>query len=448
MAEVSAVEVEGMITARDWRGVRRELSERPAPEVADLLLDLERPNRVVAFRVLPRMLSAEVFSHLESEDQNLLLQDMGTNETRQLLSALDPDDRTHLFEEMPGEVTQKLLNLLAPDELTESRALLGYPEESVGRLMTPKYVAVRPEWTIARALDQIRRHGRRSETINTIFVVDRRWKLLDALEVRAFILRDPIEPVEEIMDHTFTSITAIADREDAVNLIQRYDLEVLPVVDTEGVLIGIVTVDDVLDVAEEEATEDFHKTAAVAPLRTSYRHASVLNLIQRRIGWLLALIVVNLLSSGVIAANEETLQATIALAFFIPLLIDSGGNAGAQAATLMVRGIATGDVDLNGWANVVGKEVAVGSLLGLAMGIGGSLLGLIRGGWEVGLVVGLAMVCIVIVANLIGTILPFILTRLGKDPAVASSPLITSISDFTGLLIYFGIATLILSPNG
>jgi magnesium transporter len=204
----------------------------------------------------------------------------------------------------------------------------------------------------------------------------------------------------------------------------------------------------VLDVAEEEATEDFHKTAAVAPLRTSYRHASVLNLIQRRIGWLLALIVVNLLSSGVIAANEETLQATIALAFFIPLLIDSGGNAGAQAATLMVRGIATGDVDLNGWANVVGKEVAVGSLLGLAMGIGGSLLGLIRGGWEVGLVVGLAMVCIVIVANLIGTILPFILTRLGKDPAVASSPLITSISDFTGLLIYFGIATLILSPNG
>jgi magnesium transporter len=446
MAEALPPDLDLRLASRDWRGVRRVLSELPAPEVADLLFELEGPNRVIAFRVLPRKLSAEVFSYLESDQQEAILAEMGHNETRQLLGALDPDDRTQLFEELPGEVAQQLLNLLGPEELRESRFLLGYPEESVGRLMTPSYIAIRPHWTVEQAMDQIRTQGPRSETVNTIFVVDGRSKLVDAIEVKAIILAEPDQLVESVLDRTFTSIEASADQEAAVALIQRYDLEVLPVVDSQGVLLGIVTVDDVLDVAQRETTEDFHKAAAVAPLRGSYRNSSVVALVYRRIVWLLVLIVVNLLSSGVIAAYEETLQRTIALAFFIPLLIASGGNAGAQAATLMIRGLATDDVDLKLWAKVLWKEAAVGAALGFAMGAGSTLLGLIRGGWQVGLVVGLSMMCIIVASNLIGTLMPFLLTRLGKDPAVASSPLITTVADVVGLLIYFSIATMILFP--
>jgi magnesium transporter len=437
-------EVQNLILNRAWVDLRKELSEWPAPEVADLLREQEPPDRVIVFRVLPRGIAAEVFSHLEPQDQEGLLVELQDEETRHLLSNLSPDDRTHLFEEMPGQATQRLLNLLNPKDLAETRALLGYPEESVGRLMTPEYVAVRSDWTLSRALEHVRRRGKNSETINVIYVVDPDWRLVDDFELRRLILADPQKTVTDIMDFSFVAVSAFDDREEAVRVIQRYDLVALPVVDSDGVLLGIVTVDDLLDVAQEEATEDFHKGVAVAPLKTSYREATISELFKRRIGWLIILIFVNLLSSGVIAAFEETLQAAIALAFFIPLLIGSGGNAGAQSATLMVRAIATGDVQINQWLRTFLKELGVGAILGLAMGMLSGLLGLFRGGTEVGLVVGLSMICIVIVANLLGAILPFVLTRLKLDPAVASSPLITTVADVTGLLIYFTIAARLL----
>lgn len=436
--------VEDLVEKRKWSQLRKFLSDRPAPEIADLLLELHKNSRVIVFRLLPRQFAADVFSYLESRERDALLMDLTDQETRQLLADLKPDDRTDLLEELPGQVTQRLLNLLSFGDLKEARVLLGYPEESVGRLMTPDYVAVRPDWTIARALDHIRNMGKDSETINVIYVTNASWQLLDALDLRKFILADPSETVEQIMDHRFVSIVASEDREEAVKLIQLYDLVALPVVDSNGVLLGIVTVDDVLDIAEEEVTEDFHMTAAVRPLKMSYRDSGIWSLYTKRIGWLVILVLVNLVSSSVIAAFEETLASVIALAFFIPLLIDSGGNAGAQSATLVVRAIATGDVKLSRWFFTLMKEMSVGMFLGLTMGVASWALGLTRGGYQVGVVVGLSMMAIVVVANIIGTILPFILTKLKIDPAVASSPLITSIVDATGLLIYFGLATALL----
>src|SRR5690606_23466125 len=350
-----------------------------------------------------------------------------------------PDDRTQLLEELPGQVTQRLLNLLSPEDLKEARWLLGYPAESVGRLMTPDYVAVRPEWTVEQALAHIRAKGKDSETINVVYVGDQEWRLLDDIELRRLILAAPGTRVEEIMDHAFVTVPAHADREEAVLLMLRYDLIALPVVDSDGVLRGIVTVDDILDVAEEEATEDFHRVGSVAPLRTSLKEATVGYLYRRRILWLLALVVVNIFSGAGIAAFSDTIAASVALVFFLPLLIGSGGNAGAQSATLMVRALATGDVGMRDWLRMLGKELAVSGALGIAMAVAASLIGIVRAP-EVSLVVACTMFVIVIVGSLMGMSMPFLLTRLGFDPATASAPLITSLADIVGVIIYFSIA--------
>jgi magnesium transporter len=433
-----------MIEKLNWAGLREFLLEQPAPDIADLVPGLEKPWRVLMFRLLPKQLASEVFSYMESKDKDILLKEMTDEESHRLLASLSPDDRIEFFEELPGQAIQRLLNLLSPEDLNEARQLLGYPPESVGRLMTPDYVAVRPEWTIYQALEHIGEKGKDSETINVIYVTDASWKLLDALELRRFILAKSTDTVRQIMDYTFVSISAFDDREKAVQTIQHYDLDALPVVDSEGILLGIVTVDDILDIAQEEVTEDFHRIAAVTPLKMSYRDDSIWSLYHKRIVWLTALVLVSLVSSGVIAAYEETLASSIALVFFIPLLIASRGNAGAQSATLMIRAIATGDVRMEQWMWALGKELSVGLFLGITMGLTSWALGLLRGGFEIGVVVGLAMASIVVVANIIGVALPFLLSRFRLDPAVASSPLITSVADVIGLIIYFSIATGIL----
>jgi magnesium transporter len=429
------------IQARDWAALRDALAEWPAPEVADLLLSLPKTDRGLLFRALPRDLEVEVFAHLGFEQQNALLLDLTDDETRQILSELSPDDRTQLLEELPGQATQRMLNLLDPEDMAESRELLGYPEESVGRLMTPDYVAVRPEWTIQEATQHIRAHGRDSETINRIFVVDEGWRLLDDIELRRFILADPEQRVEEIMDHSFVFLSAFADREVAVGMIRRYDVVALPVVDSDGVLVGIVTVDDVLDVAEAEATEDFHKVGSVGPIQGSLREARIGVLYRRRIGWLLTLVFVNLLSGAAIASYEALIERVVALVFFLPLLIASAGNAGSQAATLMIRALATGDVRAKDWVRLLGREVAVAGVLGATMAVAVAAIGAFRGGPEVAVVVAATMVLVVLIGSLVGMSLPFLLNRLRLDPATASAPLVTSIADITGVVVYLSIAS-------
>jgi magnesium transporter len=429
-----------LVQARDWNALRDVLSDWPAPEVADLLLHLRKAERVLLFRVLPRPLAADVFAQLDFDRQDELIRDLSDDEARQLLGELEPDERTQLLGELPGQATQRLLNLLDPDRLKQSRWLLGYPDGSVGRLMTPDYVAVHPEETIEQALNHIRAHGSDSETVNFVFVVDDEWHLLDAIELRRFILAPPAQTVADIMGHRALSIPATAPRGEAVRLIRRYDLVALPVVDSGGVLIGIVTVDDVLDIAEQQATQDFHRVGSVEPIRMSVRDATIPLLYQRRVGWLLALVFMNIFSGAGLAFFQETITAAVALLFFLPLLIGSGGNAGSQSATLMVRALATGDVKKADWLRLLGKEVGVALLLGLTLAAGAATVSFFRAR-EVMVVVAMAMVCIVLVGSIIGMSLPFLLTRMKLDPATASAPLITSLSDVAGVVIYFSIAS-------
>ncbi|HWQ54028.1 MAG TPA: magnesium transporter [Bryobacteraceae bacterium] len=437
----SQVGIRKLIESRQWPDLRDSLSSRPAPELAEMLPTLEKPERVLVFRLLPRALGTEVFSYLGADDQDALLRDLTDEETRSLLAGLTPDDRTHLLAELPARITRRLVNLLSPADLREARSLLGYPEESTGRLMTPDYVAVRPHWSIRRALDHVRVFGKDSETINRIYVTDDAGRLLDDIELRRVILADPDAITETLMNRNFVSVSAFADREEAVKLIRKYDLVALPVVDSAGVLLGIVTVDDILDVEQAEVTEDFHKVGSVEPIRTSLRETGLRVLYRSRIAWLLVLVLVNVFSGASIAFYQETISETVALVFFLPLLIASSGNAGAQSATLMVRAMATGDARIEDWLKLLVKELAVASAMGVTMAMAVSLLGFWRAGPEVAAVVALTMILVVIVGSLVGMSLPFLLSRFGFDPATASAPLVTSIADISGVLIYLSIAT-------
>ncbi len=442
-------DVQELIERRDWQTLARTRYAWPdpelvAPEIVDSLVELESPDRALFFRALPRDLAVEVFSYLEPDVADELLVDLTDVETRRLLAEMSPDDRTALLEELPGQATKRLLSLLNPEDLAEARKLLGYPEESVGRLMTPDYVQVRREWTVGRALEHMRTVGVETDSLLMVYVTDARGVLVDGLPLQRFILHSPDTPLAEIMDDSFVCLSAYDDREEAVKVMQRYNRIMLPVVDSGGVLIGVVTFDDVFDVSVEETTEDFHLSVAVTPLKSSYWESTVWSLFRSRIGWLAILVVVNLLSSSVIAAFEETLEAVVVLAFFIPLIIDTGGNAGSQSATLMIRAMSTGEVRMNQWIRVFLKELLIGAAIGIVLGIMGFALGFWRGGPEIGLVVFLTMASILMVTNLFGMLLPFVLGLVRIDPAVASGPLVTSVADALGLLIYFGFAVMIL----
>ncbi len=442
-------EIQDLIEQHNWQQLAKTRYAWPdpeivAPEIVDVLIDLDPPDRALFFRALPRDLAVEVFSYLDPEHADELLVDLTDTETRRLISEMSPDDRTALLEELPGQVTQRLLNMLPGEDLRETRKLLGYPEESVGRLMTPDYIKVRREWTVGQALDHIRKIGEDDDELSVIYVTNARGRLVDAIPLTQLVLADPEQPLTDIMDYSFVCLSATDDQEEAVRVMHRYNRLMLPVIDTSGILLGVVTIDSVMDVSEEEVTEDFHLSAAVTPLRTGYWDTSAFSLVRSRIGWLAVLVVVNLLSSGVIAAFEETLEAVVVLAFFIPLIIDTGGNAGSQSATLMIRAMSIGDVKMEQWLRVFLKELLIGISIGVVLGAMGFGLGLWRGGAEIGLVVFLTMVTMLVITNLFGMLLPFLLARVNADPAIASGPLVTSVADAAGLLIYFSYAVMVL----
>ncbi|MCL0079509.1 magnesium transporter [Dehalococcoidia bacterium] len=441
MKELSGSEIQELISQKKWRELKKTISVCPAPDIADLWESLDEQDMFIVFRLLARQLAADVFNELEPNRQISLLEQMRSAHVRAIISELTPDERTDLFEELPGEMTQKLLNLLPPEIRKESLKLLGYPRDSVGRLMTPHYIAIRPQWTIERALEHIRLYGHDAETIDMVYVVDERWFLIDEIPLRRLILTDPQQKIESVMDRRFISVSASDDQEKAIKITERYNLVALPVVDSENVLVGIVTVDDILDVLKDEVTEDIQKGASVVPLGMSYSAASVWIQYWRRIPWLLLLTVVTFLSVGIIAAFEEILAGIVALAFFIPLVIHTGGKAGTQSATLVVRAIATGDLTLRKWFNVIRKELCVGLLLGVTLG---TILYLCSYLWlgdsRISLVVSMTVIANVLWASLVGGLLPIILTKWRLDPAVISSPFITTLVDIIGVLIYLSIA--------
>jgi len=437
--------IQNLLSSKNWQELRKMLAP-VAPEELTWIFDQFSPSeQVLFFRCLGREQAATVFSLLDDEHQERLLTALTDQETRDVLAHMSPDDRTFLLEEMPAKVTQRLLNFLNPEDRKESLQLLGYPEDSVGRLMSPNFATVTKNLTVGQAMAEIKKQAADSETLNMIYVTDENGKLLDAIRLRRFIAADENTPVEQLMDGRYTALSAFDPKETAVKVMKQTGYFALPVTDSDGILLGVVTADDVLDVAVEEATIDIHKGGGVKPLDTNYLKAPLSTLYTRRISWLIILVFVNIFSGAGIAQYEELIESMVALVFFLPLLIDSGGNAGSQAATLVIRSMALGELRLLDYFKVAWRELRVSLLLGLSMAVAVFLLGWWRSGLDVGIVVAISMTCIVLIGSLAGMSLPFILRLLKQDPAAASAPLVTSIADILGVLIYLGIASALLS---
>jgi magnesium transporter len=378
---------------------------------------------------------------------------MASEEAAALLTHMAPDDRTTFLEELPAEATRRLLDLLTPEERAEAVQLLGYPEGSIGRLMTPHYVRVEQDWTIAHVLEHIRTHGQHSETLNVIYVVDRNGLLIDDIHIREFLLTDPANTVKSLMDRRFVALKATDAQETAVRVFRAEDRTALPVTDTAGVLIGIVTVDDVLDVAEQEATEDIQRLGGSEALNEPYMEIAFGRMVQKRAGWLTALFLGEMLTATAMGFFEKEIAKAVVLALFVPLIISSGGNSGSQASTLVIRALALGEVTLRDWWRVMRREIGAGLALGGILGTIGFLRITVWSSFStiygehwmlVALTVALSLVGVVLWGTLVGSLLPFGLRRLGFDPATSSAPFVATLVDVTGLVIYFtvGIAVL------
>jgi magnesium transporter len=448
-----------MIEARDFAALREVFREWPPADVAEVILDLPEDEQVIIFRVLPHDLAADVFEYIGIEEQQKLLRAMAHEQVVGILNEMAPDDRTALLEELPSDAARKLIRFLTPEERRVATALLGYPEDSVGRLMTPDFIAAKEDWTVQEVLDYIRAYGQDSETLNVIYVVDDRGKLIDDIRMREFLLKPLTSSVRDLMQKTFITLNVTDSQRDAVNMFRKYDRTVLPVVDSTGVLLGIVTVDDMLDVAEQEATEEFQKFGGVAALDEPYMRLSLWRIVRKRAGWLVILFLGEMLTASAMASYEDEVARAVVLAVFLPMIISSGGNSGSQASTLMIRAMALGEVHLRDWWKVMRREFQAGLILGCFLGA----IGAIRvGAWSVigetyfhrelygehwplvSMTVGLALVGVVLWGSLSGSMLPFILRRIGADPAVSSAPFVATLVDVTGIIIYFSLALLIL----
>ncbi|MBX6324926.1 MAG: magnesium transporter [Chthoniobacterales bacterium] len=452
-------EIRSLIEARNFSALREVFREWPPADVAEVILDLPEHEQVIIFRVLPHALAADVFEYLDFEAQQKLLRAMAHEQVVAILNEMSPDDRTALLEELPSAAARQLIRLLTPEERRVATALLGYPENSVGRLMTPDFIAIKENWTVREVLDYVREHGQDSETLNVVYVVDDEGKLIDDLRIREFLLRPLDARVSDFRDHTFVALNVTDSQQDALNVFRKYDRTALPVVDSNGVLVGIVTIDDMLDVAEQEATEDIQKFGGVEALDEPYMRISLWKMIRKRAGWLVILFLGEMLTATAMATFQDEIARAVVLALFLPLIISSGGNSGSQASTLIVRAMALGEITLRDWWRVALREIQAGLSLGAILGTIGilrvalwSIVGekyfhrqLYGPHWPlVALTVGLALVGVVLWGSLSGSMLPFILRRAGADPAASSAPFVATLVDVTGLIIYFSIALVIM----
>ena len=444
---------EDAISARDFAGLRDAVDDLPPSELAPLIQDLPIERQTTIFRILPRRLAARTFEYLPLKEQEEMLRALAQEDVTAILNEMSPDDRTMLLEELPAAATRQMLALLNDEERAEAVKLLGYPEGSVGRFMTPHYIAVRPHWTVPEVLNYVRRHGQDSETLNMIYVVDEDGVLIDDIRMRKFLLADPDLHVADLMDDRFTSLKATDDEQTAVNVFRQADLAALPVTDSDGVLIGIVTNDDILDVAEELATEDIQRIGGSEALDEPYMKIAFHQMVRKRAGWLVILFLGEMLTATAMGFFEKEIERAVVLALFVPLIISSGGNSGSQAATLVIRALALGEVRLRDWWRIMRREVFSGLALGSILGAIGFLRITVWSAFSdmygpywflVALTVGVALVGIVLWGTLSGSMLPLILRKLGFDPASSSAPFVATLVDVTGLVIYFSVAAIVL----
>lgn len=449
-----ADELASAVRDRDFARLRDMTRNRPGSDLAELLTELGVEDQVVVFRVLPRKLAAEVFEYLSLESQEALVKGMAKEDVAALLNDMAPDDRTKFLEELPAVATRQLLSLLTPAQRAVAVSLLGYPPDSVGRLMTPHYVAVREDWTLQHVLDYVRLHGQDSETLNVLYVVDDAGVLIDDVRTREVLLTPPDRRISDLMDRRFVALKASDDQATAVAEFRQYDRTALPVTDTAGVLIGIVTIDDVLDVVEAEATKDIQRIGGSEALDEPYTEIAFGKMIRKRAGWLTALFLGEMLTATAMKAYEKEIGSAVVLALFVPLIISSGGNSGSQASTLVVRALALGELTLKDWWMVIRREFLAGITLGGILGTIGFLRITVWSAFYpdaytehwglVALTVGITLVGIVLWGTLIGSLLPMLLRRIGFDPAASSAPFVATLVDVTGLVIYFTVATVTL----
>ncbi|TVR31076.1 MAG: magnesium transporter [Balneolaceae bacterium] len=455
LAHLLKPEIDELIRKKDWITIKESLDDVPPVDVAELLEDLEPEVAVVVFRLLKKSKAADVFTYLSSGKGLELLEVFSKQQLSDVMNNLEPDERVALMEELPGHLTQRVLSSMDSENIAQVRRLLGYPPETVGRLMTTNYVKVRKDWTIDESFNHIRKYGRSAETVNVIYVVNEQEKLIDDLRLNQLIVAAPDLLIEDIMDESFEALSAFDDQEEAVRMLSKYDRVALPVVDSDGVLVGIVTVDDVLDVAEEETTEDMQLMAGMSALDNYYSQTDIAEMVRKRVGWLILLFLGQMFTVTAMAGFEDTLAAAAVLALFIPMIISSGGNSGAQAATLIIRAISTDDIKLTDWLSVLKRELLSGLLLGSILGIMGTV---VISSWMVlrgepfsyaifmqALTVGSSLVGVVMFGNFSGSMLPFIMSKLGFDPAVTSAPFVATLVDVTGIIIYFSIAVFLLT---
>ena len=443
-----------LVATRQWDQLREALLPLHPSDIADIIIEHPTETEGIIFRLLPKEKAARVFSYLPAAEQRQLLEALSNEQVRRLLDEMTPDDRTRLLEEMPAEVTRELLLKLDPRELKAARKLLGYPENTAGRYMTPEYAWIYPDMTASRALAKIRETGRGKETLNWVYVIDAGGKLVEDVRLANLVLANADAYVLEIDDPEVVSVRATDDRDAVLKAFEKYDRTALPVTDDHGYLLGIITADDVLDIAEQRATEDIQRLGGSEALGASYLDVSLGTMLRKRGGWLAALFIGEMLTATAMGFFEAEIARAVVLALFVPLIISSGGNSGSQATSLIIRALALRELRLRDWWKVFGREILAGVALGAFLGSIGFLRIVL---WQhlhftdygphyvlVAVTVLGALIGVVSFGTLTGSMLPFVLRRLGFDPATASAPFVATLVDVTGLCIYFGIALLVL----
>ena len=439
-------EIRELLDTKQYTRLRQRLSELNDADIAAVMEELEEEEMLKVFRILPKDMAADVFSYLEVENQQTIITSLSDKEAANIIDNLMADDATDLLEEMPANVVKKLLANASPDTRRDINHLLRYPEDSAGSIMTVEYVDLKENLTVAEAIDRIRKVGLDSETINICYVLDPGRKLVGTVALRYLLLSDPDAVIGEMMHENVIAINTLMDQEEAARQFKKYDFTAMPVVDNEKRLVGIITVDDIVDIIEEETTEDMEKMAAIMPSDKPYMRTGIWETYKKGIPWLLLLMISAAFTGRIITAFEDALSVYVVLTAFIPMLMDTGGNAGGQASVTVIRGLSLGEIGYKDVLRVVWKEIRVAFMCGVTLAAANfcKLLWFDRVGIPVSAVVCLTLVVTVVIAKLVGCTLPVLAKRLGFDPAVMASPFITTIVDALSLLIYFSFATRLL----
>lgn len=449
LRELVRSQLQVLLEQDNFRGAKALLVPVQPADIAEAIEGLPDTMQAIAFRLLSKDEAIEVYENLDSSVQQSLIEEFKRQDLIDIVDKMSPDDRARLFDELPAKVVRRLLEQLSLQERQATALLLGYEAQTAGRIMTPEYVALKENWTVGRALDHIRAQAELSETVYYLFVTNFARQLTGILSLRQLVIGGAEQTIGEIMTREVVSVQTSTDQEDVARVIQRYDFLAVPVVDTESRLVGIITVDDVIDILEEEATEDIYTLGGVQSGGENYFQSNLLDVARKRVVWLSVLLITNTVTAAVIQSQQDILQKVVALAAFIPLLIGTGGNVGAQSSTVVIRGLNTDELKIKDAVTVIRREAVAGAFLGLMLAIVVTGWAYVLQGAEIAylpisLTVGISLIGISVLASSAGAALPFLFQSLSLDPALMSAPFITTVVDVLGVLIYLNLARYIL----